>query len=61
MNRLQQDAAETMAWHDRQARHKQGYGPRPSQPIGECWAPPPLTEQQQKEFQQYAAEHSLPF
>lgn len=60
MNRLQQDAAETMAWHERQARHKQGYGPRPSQPIGECWRPT-ITEQERMEREQQIEAGELEF
>lgn len=60
MNRLQQDAAETMAWHERQERHKQGYGPRPSEPVGKCWAPV-QTQQERRQRDQDEIEFSLPF
>ena len=62
--RLSQDAAEAMEWHERQAAFKVSERARwaraqPPKIVG-TWAPV-MTEQQQKEFQQYAAEHSLPF
>jgi hypothetical protein len=60
MNRLQQDAADSLAAYERQQRHKQGYGPRPVEPIGRTWAPT-LTEQQKQEQQKYIEDHKLPF
>lgn len=62
MNRLEQDAADTLrAYEERQARHKQGYGPIKSPPLsGKCWAPE-LTEHERAERQQQIAAGLLPF
>ncbi len=60
MNRLEQDAADALLWHERQERHKQGYGPRPSEPVLRTWAPV-MSAQQQAEFEQYRAAENLPF
>ncbi|MES2323246.1 MAG: hypothetical protein V4633_13360 [Pseudomonadota bacterium] len=50
--RLEQQAADALAWHERQERHKRGYGPRPVQPIAGRIAFPVLTEQQKQEREQ---------
>lgn len=47
-NRFSHEAAEALEWHERQERHKQGYGPRPSEPLGKCWAPK-FTDQERME------------
>ena len=59
--RLSQDAADAMQWHERQARHKQGYGPRPSAPITGYIVFPPLTAQEQAERAQQISTGALPF
>jgi len=43
-----------------QERHKQGYGPRPSEPIGECWRPT-ITEQERMEREQQIQAGELEF
>lgn len=60
MNRLEQDAADALTAYERQARHKQGYGPKPPEPLHGTWAPK-MTEQEKKEQEQYIKRHSCPF
>lgn len=75
MSRLAQDAADTLTGYEdnaaRRARiverwkqmHAAGRIPGPRRPTGplETWSPPSLTEQQQKEHEQYVKDHGLPF
>lgn len=63
MNRLQQDAAESMAWHEKQA-FKQSERARwaraqPAKIVG-TWAPT-ITEQERREREQQIAAGILPF
>ena len=62
--RLSQDAADALHAYEAQQAFRERERARwaraqPPKIVG-TWAPV-MTEQQQKEFQQYAAEHSLPF
>lgn len=60
MNRLEQDAAEVMAWHERQARARRGFGPKPSDsPMRTVRYE--ITEQERMEREQQIADGILPF
>lgn len=60
MKRLPQDAADELQWHERQARHKQGYGPRPSEMPAATWLLT-LTEAEKKAQEKYIELHKCPF
>jgi hypothetical protein len=61
MNKIEAAAHEEMVAHEvRLRRPPIGYGPRaPSKPAG-TWAPK-MTEQQQREHEQYVRDNNLPF
>ena len=58
---IPQDALEVMQWHERQARHKQGYAPRPVAMITARIRFPELTEQERREREQKIADGTFPF
>lgn len=62
--RLEQDAADTLEAHERREKFRASERARwaKAQPekLGPNWAPK-LTEQEQKELDQYVADNNLPF
>lgn len=59
--RLSQDALEVMQWHERQARHKQGYGPRPGTELTGRVIFPELTEQERQDREKQVTDGLIPF
>lgn len=61
MDKLTNDAHDALvAFEERQKRHAQGYAPRPRAVPAGVWSPR-MTEQQQREHDQYVKDHNLPF
>ena len=66
MNRIEQDAADTLRAHEdraafREAERARWARARRGAVISSVWAPPALTEQQQREHDQYVKQHNCPF
>lgn len=60
MNKLETEAHDALMAYEAQRRHARRFAPAPrSKPAG-VWSPK-LTEQQQREQEQYIKDHNLPF
>jgi hypothetical protein len=61
MNKMETEAYDALvAYEVRLRRPPIGYGPRPASKPAGTWAPT-MTEQQQREHEQYVRDNNLPF
>lgn len=58
--KLSQDAADTLQWHVDHAKRDWDRHKEASKPLGKPWTPT-MTEQEQREHQQYIIDNQLPF
>lgn len=60
MNKLETDAHDALVAYEAQRRHARRFPPAPRLTPTSVWSPR-LTEQQQREQEQYIRDHNLPF
>jgi hypothetical protein len=60
MNKLTEGEADAPKQHEETSRRRTRLPPLPAKPLAGVWSPT-MTEQQEKEYEQYVKDNGLPF